>query len=321
VKRGMLRGRARRLAWKLHPPTLALGGGGARGFAHIGVLESIEKHGLVIRKIAGTSMGAVVGAMYAAMNSADAVRQRWEEALKKGLIPEIRGTSSRESGDNIRHPLLQRARKLKDTLIVAFAIHRESVIDDERLVKALDFLLPDLEIRDLSLPFCCTATDLENGDEVDLCGGPLRSCIKASASVPGVAPAVAVEGRRLVDGGVVAEVPVELAARMGGPVLAVDVSMDIPGPGKDDTALDTMMRTQMMTSHLLRQYQLRDARWVIRPLVGSALWSEWDRFDEMVEAGRRAMDCWLEGRDGKNSGCPPGQVERAAVSTETIEPS
>jgi len=297
VKRGLLRGRARRLAWRLHPPALALGGGGARGFAHIGVLESIEKHGLEIRKIAGTSMGAVVGAMYAAMNSADAVRERWKDALEQGLIPEIRGTSSRESEANIRHPLLQRARKLKDTLIVAFAIHRESVIDDERLVKALDFLLPDLEISDLTLPFCCTATDLENGGEVDLCGGPLRNCIKASASVPGVAPAVAMEGRRLVDGGVVAEVPVELAARMGRPVLAVDVSMDIPGTGKDDTALDTMMRTQMMTAHLLRQYQLRDARWVIRPSVGSTLWSEWDRFDEMVDAGRRAMDAWLEGRD------------------------
>ena len=292
-----LRGYGRRLAWKLHPPVLALGGGGARGFAHIGILESIENHGLEIRRIAGTSMGAVVGAMYSATASAAAVRQRWKEALAQGLIPEIRSTGTRENGDNIRHPLLQRARKLKDTLIVAFAIHRESVIDDLRMVRALEFLLPEGNIGELGIPFCCTATNLEDGKEIDLCDGPIRQCVKAPATVPGIAPAVAMEDRHLVDGGVVAEVPVELADRMGGPILAVDVSMDIPGAGREDTALDTMMRTQMMTSQLLRQYQLRKARWVIRPKVGGALWSEWDRFEEMINAGRRAMDLWFEGQN------------------------
>lgn len=296
MKRNTALGLSRRIAWKLRPPTLALGGGGARGFAHIGVLESIESRGLAIRKIAGTSMGAVVAAMYAELGSASAVLARWTEALDRGLIPEIKGPGKpHEAEDGLRHPLLQRARKLKDTLIVAFAIHRESVIDDDQLVRALDFLLPDKNIEDLPIPLCFATTNLENGEEIDLCHGPLRAAVKASASVPGVAPPVHMNGYRLVDGGVVAEVPVQLARRMGHPVLAVDVSIELPRIGEDDTAFETMMRTQVMTSHLLLRHQLRDAQWVIRPSVGELLWSEWEKMHEMSEAGRKAMDLWFDG--------------------------
>lgn len=297
-----LKGLARRLSWQLHPPTLALGGGGARGFAHIGILESIESRGLPVRKIAGTSMGAVVAAMYASLGSASAVRQRWEEALQEGLIPEIKSPNkARNDEEGSRHPLLQRARKLKDTLIVAFAIYRESVIDDDQLVRALDFLLPECNLEDLPITLSFSATDLDSGEEVELSRGPLRATVKASSSVPGVAPPVQFDGCRLVDGGVIAEVPVQLARRIGRPVIAVDVSMDLPGRGEDDNALDTMLRTQLMTARLLRQYQLRDARWVIRPPVGDLLWSEWKKFDEMIDAGRRAMDRFFKGEDDRDS--------------------
>lgn len=243
-------------------------------------------------------MGAVIAGMYATLGSAQAVRERWRQALDQGLIPEIKGPGS-DHGDTegLRHPLLQRARRIKDTIVVAFAIHRESVLDDEQLVKALDFLLPDCMIEDLPIKLCFAATDLDTGDAVDLCRGSLRKTVRASSSVPGVAPAVHLSGRRLVDGGVVAETPVGPASRMGRPVLAIDVSMSLPPAGKDDSALDTMMRTQLINSHLLLDYQLQAARWVIRPDVGSTLWSEWDRFDEMIDHGRHAMDHWFAGQD------------------------
>ena len=108
------------------------------------------------------------------------------------------------------------------------------------------------------------------------------------AAIPGVVPAVEIDGQPLVDGGVVAEVPSNAAREVGWPVVAVDVSMDVPPLSNDDLVLDTMMRTQMMTARLLRQRQLRSADLVIRPDVGNARWAEWQRFDEFVELGRVA---------------------------------
>ena len=98
---------SRRIAWKIRPPVLALGGGGARGFAHIGVLRELDRADLPIRSIVGCSMGALVGGMYATLGSADAVFDRWREALDRGLIPTLRlitvpgdgaGRNTRSSG-------------------------------------------------------------------------------------------------------------------------------------------------------------------------------------------------------------------------------
>ena len=112
--------------------------------------------------------------------------------------------------------------------------------------------------------------------------------VKASSSIPGMVPAKAVGGCELVDGGVVAEVPVAAARALGRSVLVVDASMEIPPLEDDDLALDTMMRTQMMTSRLLRERQLADATWVIRPKIGHVAWADWGTFDQMIEAGETA---------------------------------
>jgi NTE family protein len=137
------------------------------------------------------------------------------------------------------------------------------------------------------------ATDLETGEEVCIREGSLRQALVASSAIPGMVPAVEIGGRLLVDGGVVAEVPTEAARNEGWPVVAVDVSLDVPPLGKDDLVLDTMMRTQMMTSRLLRCRHLKTATHVIRPEVGAARWAEWRRFDEFVELGRAAARKFL----------------------------
>jgi NTE family protein len=152
----------------------------------------------------------------------------------------------------------------------------------------VDALLPDIDIADLPVPFVAVATHLENGTEVRLRRGSLRLAVKASSSIPGMVPAELVDGEELVDGGVVAEVPVVAARELGGAVLAVDASMPIPPQGDDESALDTMFRTQMMTSMLLRESLLDQASWVIRPAIGQVAWSDWDRMDEMIDSGERA---------------------------------
>ena len=279
-----------RLRWRLRPPVLALGGGGARGFAHLGLLEVMEGRTLTPRGIVGTSAGAVIGAMYLAYDSMNAVTQRWRQAFDRKLIPDVGVVGSVDEEGAKEHPLLQAARKIRDRVVISLAVNRSTMMDGEDLQEALDFLVPDLEIDQLRLPFTAVATDLETGEEVRLSHGSLREAVRASSSIPGVVPAVRIGRRLLVDGGVVAEVPVAAAVALGRPVVAVDVSMELPAYREDRLVLDTMMRTQLMTSARLRRFQLAAADRVIRPDLGPVSWSEWDRFDELVELGRAAGD-------------------------------
>jgi NTE family protein len=238
-------------------------------------------------------MGAVVGGMYLALGSSTAVVERWREAIDRQLIPSVRSMGARPDAGAREHPLLQAARRIKSRLVVTLAMNRSSLIDGGDLRDALEFLIPDIDIGDLPIPFVAVATDLETGEEVRCESGSLRQALHASSSIPGVVPAVEVDGRKLVDGGVLAEIPVATAHSLGWPVVAVDVSMDLPPYSPEVSVLSTMMRTQLMTSIRLRKRQLSTVDRVIRPEVGGATWSDWDQFDDLVEAGRKAAREWI----------------------------
>ena len=277
-----------RAAWRLKPPVLALGGGGARGFAHVGVLQVLEQARLPIRAIVGTSMGAVAGGMCLAYGSTDHVIALWRDAIDRDLIPSVRPVGRVPHADAKEHPLIQVARRIRNRVVISFAMNKNTILDDQDLVQALEFLIPDVRFSDLPKPLIVVATDIESGEEVRIRTGDLRRALIASSAIPGMVPAVNIDGRDLVDGAVVAEVPAVAARAEGWPVVAVDVSIDVPPVSGDDLVLDTMMRTQMMTARLLRRRQLRSANHVIRPDVGDARWAEWQRFDEFVELGRAA---------------------------------
>ena len=277
-----------RATWRLKPPVLALGGGGARGFAHLGVLQALDEMRLPVGAVVGTSMGAVVGGMYLAHGSAARAIDLWREAIEQDMIPSVRPVGRVPHADTREHPLIQVARRIHNRVVISFAMNRSTVLDDAALVQALEYLIPDVQFSDLPGRLVVVATDLDTGDEVRLRQGSLRTALDASSAIPGMVPAVDVDGRWLVDGGVVAEIPVVAARDEGWPVVAVDTSMDVPPIENDDLVLDTMWRTQMMTARLLRRRQLKSATHVIRPGVGCARWAEWNRFDEFVEAGRVA---------------------------------
>jgi NTE family protein len=259
------------------------------------VLEVLDELRLPVRAIVGTSMGAVTGAMYLAHGSGSAAIGKWREAIQLELVPPVRSIRRPLDAENKEHPLIQVARRVRNQVVVAFAINKSTVLDDKDLNRAFEFLIPDLSFAELSRPFVAVATDLETGAEIHIDSGELRTALRASSAIPGLLPSVELGGRALVDGGVVAEVPVAAARALGWPVVAVDASMDLPRLLEDDLVLDTMMRTQMMTARLLRRHQLRGATDVIRPEVGRSTWADWSRFDELVEAGRSAMRSFLAG--------------------------
>ncbi len=230
----------------------------------------LDEAGLPVRGIVGTSMGAVVGGMYLSHGSAVRATDLWREALALELIPSVRPIGSVPDAEGKEHPLIQVARRIRNRVVISFAMNRSTVLDDEELVKALEFLVPDLRFSDLPKPLVVVATNLETGAEERLRSGPIRPAMVATSAIPGMVPAVEIDGRWMVDGGVVAEVPAVAARDEGWPVVAVDVSLDVPPVSDDDLVLDTMMRTQMMTARLLRWHQLRSATHIIRPAVGCA---------------------------------------------------
>ena len=271
---------------------LALGGGGARGLAHIGVLEVLEDAGIPIAGIAGTSAGAIIGAMWITLGSAAAVARRWREFLGTDTLkalPDVRLTPTVSTRDN---PLLLFARRMRRSALVALALDRTSVITHAELEKGLSFLLPDVAIESLPVRFAAVATDFETGEPVALRHGPVRAAVTASSAIPAVVPPYLFGGRYLVDGGTVADVPVAQARMLSRrPVVAVSVGEAWPEEDAAGITLaQAMMRASNMTHKALRDAQLASADLVIAPDVGALHWSEFTRLDEAAAAGRAAAE-------------------------------
>jgi NTE family protein len=186
------------------PPTigLALGGGAARGFAHIGVIRTLIKHGIVPDVIVGTSIGAVVGGCYAA-NELDAL-EGWSSTL------------------NVRSVL--------SYLDVSFS--GSGLINGNNLASQLKTGLKDTRIDDLPVRFAAIATEFNTGHEIWLTRARLADAMRASYSLPGIFPPVRIGGRWLVDGALVNPVPVSAARALGARlVIAVNLNSDLFGRG------------------------------------------------------------------------------------------
>ena len=179
---------------------LALGGGAARGMAHIGVLTVLEKEKIPIDLIAGTSAGAIVGSLYARNKNAGLIKEQVIELSRRRL-----------------------------TRFIDPALPRTGLIKGEKISDQLaSFLGGHINFSDLLIPFTCTATDIDTGEAVVFDRGSVVEAVRASISLPGIFTVVKRGGRYLVDGGLVDPVPVNLAREMGADfVIAVNVIPDV----------------------------------------------------------------------------------------------
>jgi NTE family protein len=179
---------------------LALSGGTARGFAHIGVLEILDREHIPIDMIAGTSAGAIVGALYA-----------------KGM-----------SAAEIKKEVLE-IDPMKRWQLIDIALPKSGFISGKKFIELLKGYIGDIKFSSLKIPFSCISTDIMTGEEVIIDKGSVLEGIRASISVPIVFAACEHNGRFLVDGGLVDQVPVEVVKSMGADiVIAVNVSPHMP---------------------------------------------------------------------------------------------
>lgn len=269
---------------------IALGGGGARGLAHIGVLKVLQKEGVNIGAVAGTSMGAVIGAMFAYY--ADAVEV--EEVFRKFLQSSFHERYARtffllsEDPNALKEPG-KTATRLGKRFLYLKAASTHAVFSHNILREAFEQLMPDISFSDLRIPFVCVATDLRTGAEIVLDEGKVIPAVVASSSIPGFVEPACVARHTLIDGSTTSTVPVAAAKqKYGGKTLAVDVSMELKRTGRLETAFEIAMRSGEITGYYLTERQLAAADLVIHPKVGRTTWSNFDRLDEMIKAGETA---------------------------------
>lgn len=271
---------------------LALSGGGARGLAHIGVLQALEEQGVGVRCIAGTSMGALVGGLYAAgytpSRMRDVVRSlEWQRVFSGRPVRSLVPLALRidEMPAVFRFPLHGRR--------VRLPVARDS---DYRINRLLFRLLAEPGYRmgpdfdRLRVPLRTVATDLETGERVVLARGSLARAVRASLSTPISLVPVAIDGRTLVDGGLVDNLPTDVAREMGaGPVLAVDVRSKALTPNPEDSFVDTtaVVVDLLMRARNAASFVPADLEIDLRPALAGLRPSDYRRHDDAMAIGYR----------------------------------
>ncbi|MCA9731351.1 MAG: patatin-like phospholipase family protein [Deferribacteres bacterium] len=274
---------------------LALGGGGARGMAHIGVLKVLEKHNIPIHCIAGTSIGALVGSGYALHPDAKQFHARITEFIKSPQFQKA-GLSRFTRKEPAENFFGQVAKYVKQRIVINLAHSKLSVVSSERLYKIISFTLENRNIEQSQIPLAVVASDLISGEAKTFTRGSIRKAVLASASIPGFLPPVTYNGHYLVDGAVTAPIPVEAVRELGANiVIAVDVGQDmLATEHATRNIVDLIFRTNSITAGSLRNQLLEKADFVIRPEVGNIHWADFSEFDRLVELGEAACEAVVE---------------------------
>jgi NTE family protein len=282
--------------------TLALGGGGARGVAHLGAIEEMLGAGLAVERVVGVSSGGLAGAMFAFEPDIGRVIQRTRDFLdspqfakhQRDLlaahpVPAVEPPRGMLTGYHRLAGLVRANRMLYR------AVRHSSLLPGALLDAVVDHLLPDADIADAQIPLSIVAVDLNKGQRVVFDKGSVRLAAKASAAVPGIFPPVACDGRLLCDIGGFCALPLAVARSFDPQLLiAVDVGSNLKPLSREPTALDVLMRMNDIGSAMFREQLRSEADLTIIPDVDAVPWFDFTSANELIEAGRVAARVVLE---------------------------
>ncbi|WP_374427055.1 patatin-like phospholipase family protein [Ideonella dechloratans] len=235
---------------------LALGGGAARGFAHIGVIQVLEEHGIRPDLVVGTSAGSLVAALYAS------------------------GKSGTE--------LAGMARTMDESALTDWAFPGRGLIRGEALARFVRSQTGNRLIEQMPLPLGIVATDAASGDPILFRRGDTGTAVRASSAVPAVFQPVRIGEREYLDGGLVSPVPVRFAREMGADlVIAVDISTP-PDPNATGDAFHLLMQTFAIMGRSINHWELQNADVLIRPSLVGVSSSDFTARMKAVQSGREA---------------------------------
>lgn len=238
---------------------LALSGGAARGIAHIGVLKVLEENNFPIDFIAGTSMGSIVAGAYAS-------------GIRIGLLEEI--------ALSIRW---------RDASKVSFS--KLAIMNIDPLEQTLRKIMPVSDFAKMRIPLAIVTADVQTGQAVVFTKGDAIKAIRISCSVPGFfAPSIDEQGRMLVDGGIVQNLPVDAALALGAEkVIGVDVNSGIEMPSPPTNIFQLLMQSYMVIGRGSAAFQASHANLIVEPNTGRIRVDELEKAKELIAAGETAM--------------------------------
>jgi len=269
---------------------LALGGGGARGFAHIGVLKALEKEGIEVTAISGCSMGAIIGGLYAYYGDALKVETHVLKSLNNPIFDELPFDEFREDKSISDKSYFDQFTEFIGFRIQAIkSLTNLSFLNEETTAKIYTGL-PETKIENLKIKFSATATDLLSGDEINFTKGSFKKILRASSAIPSLLPPIEYKGFYLVDGSASESVPAGRVREIGADrVLAVNVTRCIKTIDKPESILDVLYRTEDITSFHLSKERLLEADFVIRPKLEKLSWADFDKVKTFIKKGEEAV--------------------------------
>ena len=258
--------------------------------AHIGVLAHLDHLSLKPELVTGTSMGAVVGALYCLRGSSDGLKEVVHGLFESELFEKMDLDELIRDEDRKHDSFEQFTRRTKDLVTVTKLMRRVSLVDAEFIEEMMAGLYGDATFEDLKIPFVAVATDLYSGEDVALTEGRLATAVQASAAIPGAFPPVALNGMLLVDGYVTKNIPVpepgEPANRAD--VIVVDVQRHLESPGPWENGIDIRARAEWIMQIQVNRSYLELADLVLVPDVQDVHWADFGGIDQLIEAGRLA---------------------------------
>jgi NTE family protein len=242
---------------------VVLGGGGSKGFAHIGVLKVLEAQKIPIHMIVGTSAGSLVGSLYASGKTAF----------------ELQGIAMKMEADNV--------------IDYDWKIWKGGLIKGEKIESFINANIHNTPIEKLKIRYFAVATNSATGEEVVFARGNTGMAVHASCSVPGVFQPLKIGNSTYIDGGVVSPVAVDVARRNGAEVvIAVDISGGV-NTNVPDGIMDTMRKSVDIMYARIAEYQIKNADVVIRPNMKNIGSTDMDKFNEAIFEGEKAASAKL----------------------------
>ncbi len=267
---------------------LALGGGGARGAAHIGVLQVLDESKIKPQYISGTSAGAVIGAMYAGNPDAKWVANRFQEFLIRDDT-KLRSVFKELTSRNEETFLLRGTKKIENHYAAIIGPNRSYLFKRDFIDEMLEFLLPKKDFDDLEIPLKVVASDIQTGNDEVYYSGDLLETVARSCSIPGLIKPTKDKDKIIVDGGVTNPLPISTIKADCEFIIGVNIDRNFFPRMKSPNMIEIMKRADFISGSKLTKEITKGADFVVEPDVTGINWFEYEQFNLILKKGRKAM--------------------------------
>ena len=267
---------------------IALGGGGARGAAHIGVLQKIKEAGIKVDLVSGVSAGSIIAAMYAFSEDPFWIEDRFRKLWSKSSFI----SKNKKVSENHKSTTFVKSfkKKILDHYTAIHNLHKNSLLDILELEEAIKTLLPVNSFSELKIPLKVVATNLNNGEDMVYDRGDLIGPLVQSCSIPGIFSPVIEKNKVLSDGGVGMPVPISVIKDVCNFTIVIDIGQYKLNALDSSNAKSITKRANIITSNRLKSLLSLQADFIIKPDTLGKEWSDFDACEDLLIQGRKSAE-------------------------------